>query len=216
MWPPCPELATRNSFRFRLGGHECPPIFFEAVVNFFVNGFANSPSLNAMVIFQKRVPGLTEASLDRFVARAKRMVGLRGSVTVLVTTSRELHRLNQSFRAQDKPTDVLSFPPHPLGAKGFAGDLAISAEIASQNARRLAHSSSDEIKILALHGMLHLGGYDHETDAGTMARKEQQLRKQLHLPVALIERNAKSPDRSAATAASPAARRKPGPRRRAR
>ena len=170
-----------------------------------------------MVIFQKRVPGLTEASLDRFLTRARRAVGLHGSVTVLVTTNRELRRLNQSFRGLDKPTDVLSFPPHPLGAKGFAGDLAISAEIASQNARRLRHSPSDEIKILVLHGMLHLSGYDHETDAGTMARKEQQLRQQLRLPMALIERNTeKSPNRSAATAASPPARRKPGSRRRAR
>ncbi len=169
-----------------------------------------------MVILQKRVPGLTEASLDRFVARAKRMVGLRGSVTVLVTTNRELRHLNQSFRGKDKPTDVLSFPPHPLGARGFAGDVAISAEIASQNARRLGHSPCDEIKILSLHGMLHLSGYDHETDAGTMARKEQQLRKQLHLPMALIERTAeKSPKRPAGSAASQSAPRKTGSRRRA-
>ena len=170
-----------------------------------------------MVILQKRVPGLTEAVLERFVARAKHAVGLHGSVTVLVTTNRELRRLNQNFRGKDKPTDVLSFPPHPLGARGFAGDLAISAEIASQNARRLGHSPSDEIKILTLHGMLHLSGYDHETDAGTMARREQQLRKQLRLPMALIERSAeKSPNRPTGSAASQSAPRKPGSRRRAR
>jgi len=141
-----------------------------------------------MVIFQKRVVGLTESALDRFLSRARRITGLRGSVTVLLTSSRELRRLNLRFRGKDKPTDVLSFPAHSLGARGFAGDLAISADIASQNARRLGHSPAEEVKILALHGVLHLRGYDHETDAGTMARKEEKLRKQLGLPMALIER----------------------------
>lgn len=142
-----------------------------------------------MVILQKRVVGLSEAALERFVVRAKRITGLHGSITVLVTSSRELRSLNQRFRGKDKPTDVLSFPPDPLSARGYAGDVAISAEIASQNAHRLGHSPADEIRILALHGLLHLSGYDHETDAGTMARKEQSLRKQLGLPMALIERN---------------------------
>ena len=142
-----------------------------------------------MVILQKRVPGLTEHTLDRFVTRAKRSAGLRGSVTVLVTTSPELRRLNQRFRSKDIPTDVLSFPPLRLAAKGFAGDVAISADIAAQNARRLGHSTAEEIKILALHGVLHLAGYDHDTDKGAMARREEQLRKQLGLPVGLIERN---------------------------
>ena len=145
-----------------------------------------------MVILQKRVPGLTEDTLDRFVTRAKRSTGLRGSVTVLVTTSRELRRLNQRFRGKDTPTDVLSFPPAHLAAKGFAGDVAISADIAAQNARRLGHSAAEEIKILALHGVLHLSGYDHETDKGTMARREERLRKQLGLPAGLIERNSTS------------------------
>ena len=145
-----------------------------------------------MVILQKRVPGLTEDTLDRFVTLAKRSTGLRGSVTVLVTTSRELRSLNQRFRGKDTPTDVLSFSPAHLAAKGFAGDVAISADIAAQNARRLGHSAAEEIKILALHGVLHLSGYDHETDKGTMARREERLRKQLGLPVGLIERNSTS------------------------
>lgn len=152
-----------------------------------------------MVILQKRVVGLTEDALDRFVLRAKRVAGLRGSVTVLVTSSRELRRLNQQFRGKDKPTDVLSFPPSPLAAKGYAGDLAISAEIASQNARRLGHSPAEEVKILALHGVLHLRGYDHEIDSGKMARKEEELRRQLGLPIALIERNKASAAASRST-----------------
>jgi len=163
------------------------------ISSLLVNVNANPLPSNRMVILQKRVVGLTEAALDRFVTRAKRITGLRGSVTVLVTSSRELRRLNQHFRGKDKPTDVLSFPPHPLAARGFAGDVAISAEIAAQNARRLGHSPAQEIKILTLHGVLHLSGYDHETDAGTMARKEGALRKQLGLPMALIERNAERP-----------------------
>ncbi len=142
-----------------------------------------------MVILQKRVAGLTEGALERFVTRAKRAAGLRGSVTVLVTSSQELRGLNHRFRGKDKPTDVLSFPPEQLAARGFAGDIAISAEMAAQNARRLGHSPAEEIKILTLHGVLHLSGYDHETDTGKMGRKERQLRAQLGLPVALIERS---------------------------
>jgi probable rRNA maturation factor len=143
-----------------------------------------------MVIMQKRVAGLNEDSLDRFVARAKRTAGLRGAVTVLVTTSRELRRLNVRFRGKDKPTDVLSFPAQIISSSRFAGDVAISADIAAQNARRLGHSAAEEVKILVLHGVLHLAGYDHETDNGRMARREAQMRKQLGLPDALIERSA--------------------------
>jgi len=131
---------------------------------------------------------LSERALARFLTRATRAAKLRGVVNVLVTTSRELQRLNRRFRAIDKPTDVLSFPPMAGLAGGFAGDIAISAEIAAQNARRLGHSAAQEIKILALHGVLHLAGYDHESDSGQMAGKERRLRKSLRLPVGLIER----------------------------
>ncbi len=143
-----------------------------------------------MVILQKRVAGLNENSLERFLTKAKRAVGLRGAVTVLVTSSQELRRLNQRFRGQDRPTDVLSFPAEMQPASGFAGDVAISAEIAAQNARQLGHSAAEEVKILVLHGILHLAGFDHEADSGQMARKEERLRKQLRLSAALIERSA--------------------------
>src|SRR5713226_10188043 len=142
-----------------------------------------------VVILRKRVPGLSEAALARFVALARRAARLRGAVNVLVTSSRELLALNSRFRGKDKPTDVLSFPPVLGLADGFAGDVAISAEIAAQNARRLGHSAAQEIKILVLHGVLHLAGYDHERDGGEMARKEQRLRRSLGLPSGLIERN---------------------------
>jgi probable rRNA maturation factor len=107
---------------------------------------------------------------------------------MLVTSSRELRRLNRRFRSKDKPTDVLSFPATRFLSDHLAGDVAISAEIAARNARLLGHSTAEEIKILALHGVLHLAGYDHERDQGEMARTEQRLRKSLGLPQGLIER----------------------------
>ena len=141
-----------------------------------------------LVIIQERVAGLTEAALATFVTRARRMVGLRGAVSVLVTSDRELQGLNRRFRGKNKPTDVLSFPAMPGLMRGFAGDVAISAEIAARNARRLGHTAGEEIRILVLHAVLHLAGYDHELDDGEMERKEKHLRKTLGLPVGLIER----------------------------
>lgn len=127
--------------------------------------------------------------LSQFVARAARAVRLKGSTNVLVTTSRELRELNQRFRGKDHATDVLSFPP-TLGIGGsFAGDIAISADLAAQNARRLGHPAAQEIKILVLHAVLHLAGYDHERDHGEMKRKEERLRGSLGLPMGLIARN---------------------------
>jgi probable rRNA maturation factor len=141
-----------------------------------------------MVILRKPVVGVSESSLSRFVGKAARAVKLKGSVHVLVTSNREVQALNRRFRGKDKPTDVLSFPPMADFASGVAGDIAISAEIAAKNAKELGHSIAEEIKTLALHGVLHLAGYDHEQDDGSMAKKEQRLRTVLGLPVALIER----------------------------
>jgi probable rRNA maturation factor len=145
-----------------------------------------------LVILQKRVSGLTEGILERFVARARRAAGLRGSINVLVTSSAAVRSLNRQFRRHDEATDVLSFPSSPFAAGGrkasFAGEIAISADIAVQNSASLGHSVAEEIKILALHGILHLAGFDHERDNGEMARKEARLRRALRLPAALIER----------------------------
>jgi probable rRNA maturation factor len=143
-----------------------------------------------LVIIQERVAGLNEAALTKFVTRARRAAGLRGAVSVLVTSSRELQGMNHRFRGKNKPTDVLSFPAMPGLMRGFAGDVAISAEIAARNARRLGHTVADEIRVLTLHAVLHLAGYDHERDGGEMERKEARLRKSLGLPVGLIERRA--------------------------
>jgi probable rRNA maturation factor len=134
---------------------------------------------------------LSLSNLERFVLRARRAAGLRDMVNVLVTNNSEMKSLNRQFLGKDKPTDVLSFPAAPAAhsqSKRVAGEVAISADIARQNAARLGHSVADEVKILVLHGILHLAGYDHERDNGEMARKEMRLRRQLNLEAALIER----------------------------
>ena len=145
-----------------------------------------------MVIFEKRVSDLNELALRRFVTRARRAAGLKTAANVLITSSAAMKSLNRRFRGKNKPTDVLSFPADPSLIKSLAGEIAISAEIATRNARSLGHSAAEEIKILVLHGILHLRGYDHECDNGQMARREKQLRAKLRLPLGLIERA--SPD----------------------
>jgi probable rRNA maturation factor len=146
-----------------------------------------------LVIFQEKVAGLTKETLERFVLRARRAAGLRRQVNVLVTSSAVVRTLNRQFRGQNKATDVLSFPfarstSESVQATKLAGEVAISADIALHNAVRLGHPAAQEIRILALHGILHLAGFDHERDNGQMARKEAKLRRALRLPAALIER----------------------------
>lgn len=131
-------------------------------------------------------------TLSRFLREAQAAVRLRGQVTVLLTTDAEIRRLNRQFRGKDKATDVLSFPaagPAAGQAAGnIAGDLAISVLTARRQAFEQGHALLAEIKVLMLHGLLHLAGYDHEVDRGRMARQEKVLRGRLGLPVGLIER----------------------------
>jgi probable rRNA maturation factor len=144
-----------------------------------------------LVILHKKIMGLSDVALDRFVGAARRAAGLKGTVNVLVTSSAAVRSLNHEFRGKYQATDVLSFPT-PLSDLGkrsrLAGEIAISADIAMQNSLRLGHAAAQEIKILALHGILHLAGFDHERDNGEMARKEANLREKLGLPSGLIER----------------------------
>jgi probable rRNA maturation factor len=134
-------------------------------------------------------------TLSRFLGRAQAAVHLHGRVSVLLTTDATIRRLNRQFRALDKPTDVLSFPAYALvqDKEKNAGDLAISVPTARRQAAACGHSLSTELKVLILHGLLHLAGYDHETDTGQMARRERRLRAQLGLPQGLIERAASEP-----------------------
>jgi probable rRNA maturation factor len=143
-----------------------------------------------LIIFRKRIAGLSVSSLNYFVLRARRLVGLRKTVNVLITSSMEIRSLNRRFRRVDRATDVLSFPAPQIREpqSNAAGDIVISGDIARENAKQLGHAVSDEIKILVLHGILHLAGHDHERDHGEMARKELRLRRQLKLEAGLIER----------------------------
>lgn len=151
----------------------------------------------SLVTFEIVVEGASERSLALFLGKARQAVGLRGNVNVVVTTNRAMRELNRRFRRKDKPTDVLSFPatldpkmasPSVGPSLGIAGDIAISAQMATENARKLGHVTGVELKVLVLHGVLHLAGYDHENDDGEMARKEGKLRRALGLPDGLIER----------------------------
>lgn len=137
----------------------------------------------------------TKRGLESFLTEASRAANLAGSVAVRLMGDVEIRRLNREFRGKDKSTDVLSFPAvpsFPAGARAgrtrLAGDLAISVETASREAGRLEHSLDLELRILLLHGVLHLAGYDHEADSGEMARKENTLRKKLGLSESLIAR----------------------------
>lgn len=135
---------------------------------------------------------LSRPSLTRFLRRARSLAGISAGVSVLLTTDAELKRLNRTFRRKNKPTDVLSFPAAPVPGlppdQQQAGDLAISLETAMRQAGQFNHPLQQEIKILILHGLLHLSGLDHETDAGEMAARELALRTQLRLPNSLIDR----------------------------
>jgi probable rRNA maturation factor len=151
---------------------------------------------------------LRRRALAAFLQQASAAARLEGEVAVLLTTDAHLRRLNREFRRKDRPTDVLSFPaPEPVdGHRSIAGDLAVSVDTAARQAEELAHPLATELQILVLHGLLHLAGYDHETDRGRMARKESALRRHFGLAEGLIERSRKA---SKAVPATPRRSRKP-------
>lgn len=109
----------------------------------------------------------------------------RGTVVIAMITDREMRRINKAFRRKDYATDVLSFPSMLPGA---LGELAIATGVCRRQAREAGHPEAVEAKVLALHGLLHLLGYDHETDRGEMRRAEDRLRKRAGLPLGLIDR----------------------------
>lgn len=158
-----------------------------------------------MVIFETAVKGVSAAEIQRFARQAQRLAKISGEVGVLISGNTRLRELNRRFRRKDKPTDVLSFP-RPAG-----GDIAISADIARENAAHYGHGTAEELKVLVLHGMLHLAGYDHESDSGRMARAEARLRSQLRLPASLIDR-AHAPALPASATARSAGRKRSRPK----
>ncbi|MBM3737589.1 MAG: rRNA maturation RNase YbeY [Acidobacteria bacterium] len=138
------------------------------------------------ILFRRAPAVAARAELRQFATCLRNEVAAGRSFTCLITDDRELRRLNREFLGCDYATDVLSFPS---GAPtGPIGDIAISAERAREQAAGFGHSIGDEIRILMLHGVLHLSGMDHESDRGRMRRAESSWRKKLGLPAGLIER----------------------------
>ena len=115
-----------------------------------------------------------------------------GVVSVAIVSDADMRRLNRNFRGVNRATDVLSFPAKSARARtkegDILGDLAIARGVAARQARACGHSLATEIRTLALHGLLHLLGYDHETDRGRMARIEERLRRRAGLTSGLIGR----------------------------
>lgn len=123
---------------------------------------------------------------------------IRGELAVALVSDAHIQRLNKQYRRKDIPTDVLSFPSDSTGHASRTsepgaqslGDIVIATGLARRQAREAAHSYQDELRVLALHGLLHLAGYDHDHahDAGRMARAEARLRRKGGLAAGLIER----------------------------
>jgi probable rRNA maturation factor len=153
-----------------------------------------------MILNRQRAVRVARRPLELFLARVRRELGIgEADVTICFVSDAEIARMNQAFRKKKGPTDVLSFPaidrrlPVSLPqrrktgrrrrspSKVFLGDVAISPATARRNAKKLGRTLPGELQILILHGVLHLLGYDHETDRGEMARVEAQLRRKLRL-----------------------------------
>ncbi len=108
--------------------------------------------------------------------RVAKELGLRGGITIRLAGAEESRRLNRQFRHKDTATDVLSFPMNDQTPAGrYVGDILICVEVARRQALERNHSLTKELWALMVHGLLHLGGYDHETDQGEMALREQEL-----------------------------------------
>jgi probable rRNA maturation factor len=152
-----------------------------------------------MIVNRQSAVPVSPARLGKFLTKLAGLLRLpAGAVTVCLVTEPGMARLNRAFRGRRGSTDVLSFPADgrrprgkgkgagrgrpPTAASGFyLGDIAIAPAVARRNARRAGRGVGDELRMLVLHGVLHLTGYDHETDRGEMARREQRLRRSLGL-----------------------------------
>lgn len=155
----------------------------------------------AEILNHQRKVRVKLSELEVFARRVERVLRLRrDAFAVCLVGDAEMARMNRQFRGKRGPTDVLSFPAQGDGARGlrgtargasntagrepgaaggFLGDIAIAPATARRNARRLGRSLPEELRILILHGALHLLGYDHETDSGQMERREALLRRRL-------------------------------------
>jgi probable rRNA maturation factor len=161
-----------------------------------------------MIVNRQRIIDIPLPELEKFLARVRRRLHLpKDSLTVCLVTGAQIARWNRAYRGKNRPTDVLSFPANvsaskrsrirsrtarakpssagfeaaPNASRPYLGDIAIAPAIVKRNARRLHRTFSGEMRILILHGILHLMGYDHEADEGQMDRREQRLRRELGL-----------------------------------
>jgi probable rRNA maturation factor len=161
-----------------------------------------------MILNRQRAVRVARRPLESFLRRVESELDLGDSgVTVCLVSDREIARMNQAFRKQKGPTDVLSFPAEKKGplpasqrkkiytegpeknrgkqalrtAMTYLGDIAIAPETARRYARKNGRRLSDELRVLILHGVLHLLGYDHETDRGEMDRIERKMRRRFGL-----------------------------------
>ena len=141
-----------------------------------------------LITFRRKPASLNPDDLQSFAEILRTRVAKGREFHCLVTGDHELQSLNAQFRGKDEPTDVLSFPSGAEGKSDPAGDIAISLARARTQAREWGHSTEDEVRILMLHGVLHLMGMDHESDSGQMRRTEMRWRGKLGLPASLIER----------------------------
>jgi probable rRNA maturation factor len=140
---------------------------------------------------QRRVP-IRRKEHKNFLSRVRRELKLgRGDLNICFVNDHEIAQLNRKYRGKPKPTDVLSFPQNGNGnsakrfteipGTNFLGEIAISPQAARRNAKQFGRTLNEELRILMLHGVLHLMGYDHETDHGEMERIEMRLRRKLGL-----------------------------------
>ncbi len=154
-----------------------------------------------MILNRQRRVRIPVAELNRFLGAAQRRLRVpAGAVSVALVTDAEMKKWNRAFRGKNRATDVLSFPvdgpaktkpkqsrraraksPSRPPTGRYLGDVAIAPAVARQNARRFGRTFSAEMRILIVHGILHLLGYDHETDQGQMDRREARVRRDLGL-----------------------------------
>jgi probable rRNA maturation factor len=151
-----------------------------------------------MILNRQRSVRVSTRELDKFLVRALRRLRLpTDSLTVCLVEKRDMSRWNLAYRGEKGPTDVLSFPTNGTQRHGkdpdlpergmnspsdsYLGDIAIAPAVARRNATRFRRTFNEEMRILILHGILHLMGYDHETDDGQMDHREQRLRRECRL-----------------------------------
>lgn len=136
--------------------------------------------LEVVLLNRQRRRRVEPRRLRRLLEGAARSLGVSGEVSLVLTRDPPVRALNARYRGKDVPTDVLSFPGPGGGAgEDDLGDIVVSVDTAERNARRLGRTLLRELDVLALHGFLHVLGYDHETDDGTMDRLERRLRRKL-------------------------------------